>query len=36
VHFGSCPGCTQQQQLHDPPIVSRARQFFASRWVDLL
>jgi hypothetical protein len=32
VHLDSCPGCSQQQQLHDPPIVSRARDFFASRW----
>jgi hypothetical protein len=35
VHFDSCPGCSQQQQLHDPPIVSRAREFFASRQVHL-
>jgi hypothetical protein len=36
VHFGSCSGCSLQQQLHDPPIVTRAKQFFASRWADEL
>lgn len=31
THFEGCPGCSLQQQLHDPPIVSKAQAFFASR-----
>jgi hypothetical protein len=33
IHFGPCSGCSLDQGLWSPPILSKAQQFFASHGV---